>query len=219
MSTTTGADLSGAHATLAAIRAAGGRGGATAATLDRPGSRLRPEVWRSMLTGILAVSLTAVSIPLLATLYDVFVPLAFLLASAHAAALVLAPVRPRPAIALSAGTVVAIALLSLGATGLPALAWPLPVATLITQLLVCAFIALRGELRTALTALWVSAVAASVPLVVTLADGDLWATALPNLGTFHCVAVLVTAVGLGVSRAVPSARKNIAVLHTSPAKK
>lgn len=202
-STTTGAGLSGAHTTLAAVRAAGERAGATAVILDRPGSRLRPEVWQRMLTGVLAVSVTAVSVPLLATLYDIFVPLAFLLAAAHAAALVLALFRPGLAIGLSACTVVAVALLSLGATGLPALAWPLPVATLITQLLVCAFTALRGELRTALTALWVSVVAASVPLVVTLADGDLWATALPNLGTFHCVAVLVTAVGLGVSRAVP----------------
>lgn len=174
--------------------------GATALALDRPGARLRPQVWQTLLTALCAVSLTAVSIPLLATLYDVFVPLAFLLAAAHAAALVLAPFRTGLATGLSAGSVLAIALLSLGATELSALAWPLPVATLVTQLLVCGLVALRGDVRTAVTALAVSTVAASAPLVVTLADGTLWATALPNLVTFTCVAVLVTALGLGVSR-------------------
>src|SRR5699024_4815362 len=98
------------------------------------------------------------------------------------------------------GAVLAIAMLSLGATELSALAWPLPVATLVTQLLICGLVALRGDRHTAITALVVSTLAASAPLVVTLADGSLWATALPNLTTFTCVAVLVTALGLGLSR-------------------
>lgn len=177
-------------------------GGATAVTLDRPGSRLRPGVWQGLLSGVLAAGVTAVSIPLLATLYDVFVPLAFLVAAIHAAALVLAPFRPRLAIGLSVGSVLAIAALSLGASRLPDLAWPLPVATLITALLVLALIGLRGDARTTVTALVAHIVAASAPLVVTLADGDLWSAAVPNLLTFHCVAVLVTALALGASRAI-----------------
>lgn len=179
------------------------RGGATAVTLDRPGSRLRPGVWQGLLSGLLAVAVTAVSIPLLATLYDVFVPLAFLLAATHAAALVLAPFRPRAAIALSAWSVLVTALLSLGASGLAGLAWPLPVATLITALLVLVLIGLRGDVGTAVTALLVSTAAAWAPLVATLADGDLWATAVPNLLTYHSVAVLVTALSLVASRVIP----------------
>lgn len=199
---TTGRGPSGPELTVAAIRA----GGATAMTLDRPGSRLRGDVWRGLLAGLLAVAVTPVSIPLLATLYDVFVPLAFLLAVCHGAALLLAPFRPHLAIGLSAWSVLAIALLSLGASGLPGLAWPLPVATLITALLVLALVGLRGEVRTAVLALGVSVAAASAPLVVTLADGDLWSTAVPNLLTFHSLAVLVTGAMLVASRITPGVR-------------
>lgn len=189
--------MSSAEVTLATVRA-GASHGATA--LDAPGARLRPVTWKTLLAWVLAVAVTAVSIPLLAILYDIFVPLTFLLAAAHGAAVVLALSRPGLAIGLSAWAIVLIALLSLGASGLPHLPWPLPVATLITQVLVCALVELRGEVRTALVALAVSVVASAAPLVVTLADGDLWATAVPTLLTFHCIAVLVTAAGLLLSR-------------------
>ena len=204
---------SGADVVLATVRAgtthgqrpgSGARtphaGGATALTLDRPGSRLRAGVWQGLLAGLLAVGVTAVSVPLLATLYDVFVPLAFLLAGAHATGLVLASFRPRLAMGLSAWSMLVIALLSLGASGLPGLAWPLPVATLITALLVLALIGLRGDVGTSVAALLVSIAAASAPLVVTLADGDLWQAAVPNLLTFHSVALLVTGAALVASR-------------------
>lgn len=204
--------MNGADVTLATVRAGAthasdGAGqaprGATALGAPRvgaPGARLGRRNWATLLSCLLAVAVTAVSIPLLAVLYDIFVPLTFLLAAVHGAAVVLALSRPALAIGLSGWAIVLIALLGLGASGLPHLPWPLPVVTLITQVLVCALIALRGEVRPALAALAVSVAASSVPLVVTLADGDLWATALPNLLTFHCIAVLVTAAGLLASR-------------------
>lgn len=192
--------MSGAEVTLAAVRAGTTHASRGATALGAPGARLGRRNWARILSCLLAVAVTAVSIPLLAVLYDIFVPLTFLLAAVHGAALVLALSRPGLAIGISGWAIVLIALLGLGASGLPHLPWPLPVATLITQVLLCALIALRGGVRTALTALAVSVVASSVPLVVTLADGDLWATAGPNLLTFSCIAALVTAAGLLTSR-------------------
>ncbi|WP_109472804.1 hypothetical protein [Ornithinimicrobium cavernae] len=199
----------GAAVTAALVRggtAPGGQptrrwtGGATALVLDRPGERLGPQVWAGLLVALAAVALTAVSIPTLSALYGVFVPLSFLLAAAHGGALVLATYRAGAAIGLSALAVLTTGLLTVTSSGLP---WPLPVATMITQLLVVAFVALRGGVRVALTALLASVVAASAPLVLMVGDGDLWSVAAPTLVTFHAVAVLVTGLALVASRLVP----------------
>lgn len=176
--------------------------GATALVLDRPGARLRRRVWTGLLAGLAAVCVTAVSIPLLATLYQVFVPVAFLIAVAHGAAVVLAVSRPGLAIGISGWSVLAIAVLGAGATGLP---WPLPVTTLITQVIVCTLIGLRGDVGTAVTALLVSLAAAAAPLVLTVADPGLWPGAAANLVTFSSVAVLATVAALLVATAGPRA--------------
>lgn len=181
--------------------------GATAIVLDRPGDRLARPVWTGLLTGLAAVALTAVSIPLLSALYGVFVPLAFLVAVAHGVGLVLAPRRPRLAVHLSGAAVLAVAVLTVTSSGLP---WPVPVATMITQLLVITFVALRGDAAAAVTAVLVSLAAASAPLVLTLGDRDLWPVGSTTVLTFATIAVLVTAAALAVSRTVPGARPDLA---------
>ena len=173
--------------------------GATALVMDRPGDRFTPQTWRNVLLAVGVVALTAVSIPTLSALYGGFVPLAFLVAGAHATALVLTATRPAVAIGLSAVTVLATAAVTAGAD----LAWPLPVVTMITQLLLCAFIAVRGRVGPAIAALLVSVLAASAPLILALGQEDLWQVGAGNLATFGCLALLVTALGLGISRFIP----------------
>lgn len=169
--------------------------------LDRPGARLTAPVWWGLLSGLLAVALAAVSIPVLSALYGVFVPVAFLIAGAHAAALVLAVRSPGAAVALSAAAVLATAVLTITSTGLP---WPLPVPTMVGQLLVCALVGLGGDRPHGILTLLVSLAAASVPLLIAVVQGELWSVGFGNLVTFGAVGVLVTALALAVSPMIPA---------------
>lgn len=202
--------MSASAVTTATVRA-GARAGARAALqgptlLDRAGVPLASRGLVALFTGVAALTLTAVGIPVLATLYAVFLPLAFLVAALQAAALVLAPWRPRLATGLGAYGALMTSILTLGAEHLPGLPWPLPVATLIGCLIVCALIGLRGELGTSALAFLVIGGAVLPPLVVTIGDGDLWATAVANLVTFGCVGVLVTGGALLLAHRWPAVR-------------
>lgn len=177
-------------------------GGATAVVLPRPGDRLTPPVWLGLLAGLAALALTAVSIPVLSVLYDVFVPVALVIAATHAAALLLAVSRPVLATGLSAGAVLVTAVLTVTSSGLP---WPLPVATMITQLLVCALVGLRGDPARAVATFAVSVAAAWAPLLLAVVRGGLWSIGFGNLVTFGAVGLLVTAAALAVSTALPGA--------------
>ncbi|NLG22438.1 MAG: hypothetical protein GX555_13525 [Actinomycetales bacterium] len=174
--------------------------GATAVVLPRPGERLGASVWLGLLAGTAALALAAVSIPVLSALYGVFVPMSFLIVMSHAAALVLAPYRPGVATGLSVAAVLATAVFTVTSSGLP---WPLPVPTMITQLLVCAVVALRGDPVRAVMALVASLAAASAPLLFAVFQGDLWSVGFGNLVTFGAVGVLVTTGGLVASALLP----------------
>lgn len=173
---------------------------ATALVPARPGDRLLPRAWMGLGSVLAALALTAVTIPTLSALYGVVVPLAFVVGAAHGTALVLAPHRPVPAVLASLGSVLAVGLLATGGDGLP---WPVPVATLITQVILCLLVALHGDLRLATGTLLGSAAVAGVPLVRALGDAGLWSGAAGNLLTFGCLALLVTAAGLALSLVLP----------------
>lgn len=176
---------------------------ASALVLERPGERLLPQAWNGLAAVLAALALTAVTIPTLSVLYGVFVPLSFLVGAAHGTALAVAPHRPGPAVALSAGSVVAVGLLATTVGGLP---WPVPVATMLTQLCLCLLVALRGDLRLAGLAVVASLAAAVVPLPRVLTDTASWSVAAGNLLTLCCLAVLVTAAGLALSLVLPGHR-------------
>lgn len=165
----------------------------SAIVLPAPGDRLVGSVWVWLLTSLAALALFAVNVPVLGAVYEVFVPVAFVVAGAHAASLLLAVDRPQAAIGMTMAATVATALLTVGEAGLP---WPLPVVGLITQVLVCLLIALRHEPATAAVAVAGTVLAAGVPLLLTLSGGALLTAGWRNLVTFTAITVFVAALAV-----------------------
>lgn len=158
--------------------------------LPAPGDRLIGRVWTWLLVSLAALVLFAVNVPILGAVYGVFVPVAFVVAGAHSAALVLAVDRPQAAIGMAMTGAFATALLTVGEPGLP---WPLPVVGLITQVLLCLLIALRHGTTTAVVAVGGVVLAAAVPLVLVVPDAALLSPAWRNLVTVTAITIFVTA--------------------------
>jgi hypothetical protein len=168
----------------------------SAIALLAPGDRLRQEAWAVLLVGLATVSLFAVGVPILSAGYGVFVPVAFLLTTLHGASLVLALLRPGVAVAVSGAAVLLTGVLTYASTGLP---WPVPVVTMIAQVVVCLMISLRGSAYAVLAAVVVSLAGATAPLLLMAFGADGHSPA-GQLVTFGAVLLLVSATGLTIGR-------------------
>lgn len=172
-----------------------------APALPEPGDRLLRRVWIGYLTALVTLALYAVTVPTLAALYDVSVPVAFLVAAAHVAALPLTLVRPNEAVGFSAVVLVATALLTAGAAGPP---WPLPVTTMVTQLLICLAVSVRGDVALAIASVALSLGAAAAPVALESVSLGEVPGATENLVTFGSIAALVSALALVGARLLRS---------------
>ncbi|MGW1676185.1 sensor histidine kinase [Saccharopolyspora sp. NPDC002376] len=124
-----------------------------------PRPQVKPVVWATAVLGVLALSLTAVAIPVNAAVLGMPVVLAFLLSIAHTGSIGIAFFRPRTAIALSSAAVFLLALAA--GSDDPAAIWPVSVTTLVGQSLLISALGVRWGWQTGLRCWFGGAVAAN----------------------------------------------------------
>lgn len=159
-----------------------------------PPALITGRVWLWLITGIASIALLAIGIPVMSVLYGLFVPLSFLLIGLHCIALAASVKWPRTAVALSAVVLLALALSTDTADGLP---WPVPVTLLITQTLLCLLIAARNGWATTLVTALASLAAPFAELLLTSTPGDgIPSGAVANLIVYASILALAAIIGI-----------------------
>ncbi|MEQ3549287.1 histidine kinase [Pseudonocardia nematodicida] len=164
-------------------------------------------------TGTLAALLLVVSFPVTAAVYEVPVLLAFVAASAQAAAFPLALARPVEATALQFGAVAVFALTIPVAQG-PT--WPLPIPGLIALVLFMGLLAVRYPWRHAVAAWWASVLLLIVLVLLdpggrTIEDAAAELIVYTNASVLLAIATLVLRHRSGIRRQLADARRDVAV--------